>query len=73
MPRQPTAPRFLRLPEVLNLVGVTVLFHPLSLDGGRDPPQADLSGLQHRRLGGVCYHLLDGRADGIQMTRQWGA
>ena len=47
-------------------------FHPLSLDGFRRLPQADLSGLQHRRLGGVCCHCLDGRPDGIQMTPPGG-
>ena len=47
-------------------------FHPLSLDGCRHLPQADLSGWQHRRLGGVCCHCLDGRPDGIQMTPPGG-
>ena len=47
-------------------------FHPLSLDGCRHLPQADLSGWQHRRLGGVCCHCLDGRPHGIQMTPTGG-
>ena len=39
MPRQTTAPRFLRLPEVLNLVGVTRSTLYRWMDAGTFPKQ----------------------------------
>ena len=42
MPRQTTAPRFLRLPEVLNLVGVTRSTLYRWMDAGTFPKQIHL-------------------------------
>ena len=67
MPKQVTAPRFLRLPEVLNLVGVTRSTLYRWMEAETFPRQISVGG-EHRRLGGVRRHQVDARPDRKAMT-----